>query len=625
MALLQGIRRSPGPRVVSLSAEVYPMTSDSDDDVLQEPLDAHTTAHSFEESFDARLGVGDPTSRVGGKKGDVFKPMNLPGKGPSTSFPWRAAQSSTTGMRWYPDLDQASRYGRGSNSQVDGDDDGEPDPAWFRRMQPPFNFDERQVPQEVPFPDQECDRVQPDGPPQAHLREAWGPPPTMPPGLHTNQTTRFQTEKGTWLFMPFGSDPHGEERQPSGNSQKSSRRRRKRNRNGPPSNHSSHGTEEQAESEVPTIDPSVDPEAMDDAPPLERPRLRRGALPVRGQREVIGGGGPGGSPAGSHGEPKSSATSWMSAMGPQKGVKFRGGAPPQPPVWKYQPGDVRAFERYERKVKLWQMQIRFYMTRAEAGLMLYSSLTGEAEQQLEFADMSKIFHEDGVQFVVDQLKNAFQQKSVYVKRHVLHEYEHIYRYNMETLRGFINRYRRIEASLMSIGIDVSLTYDSEARGSRLLDRAKLTLEQQRMVLVGTGQRMDFDTVASALCMQFPEYRPAPPIAGKGDNNGKGGKGDGRGHSSSGQSSHHQHRRHDGKSNHYQQKPQRVFELWLRRRTVMMVKQHLMMVLKFLKEKKMMMKQLTMVSKKTMKLKKVKVMTSAIWPVSSLLRPKSLQP
>ena len=322
-----------------------------------------------------------------------------------------------------------------------------------------------------------------------------------------------------------------------------------------------------------------------------------------------------------NGEQKSSATSWMSAMGPQKGVKFRGGAPPQPPVWKYQPGDVRAFERYERKVKLWQMQIRFYMTRAEAGLMLYSSLTGEAEQQLEFADMSKIFHEDGVQFVVDQLKNAFQQKSVYVKRHVLHEYEHIYRYDMETLRGFINRYRRIEASLMSIGIDVSLTYDSEARGSRLLDRAKLTLEQQRMVFVGTGQCMDFDTVASALCMQFPEYRPAPPIAGKGDNNGKGGKGDGRGHSSSGQSSHHQHRRHDGKSNHFQQKPQRVFETVVEEtngddgEAAPDDGAEIHEVLK----------QLTMVSKRIMMMQKVKVMTSVIWPVSSPLRPRSLRP
>ena len=191
--------------------------------------------------------------------------------------------------------------------------------------------------------------------------------------------------------------------------------------------------------------------------------------------------------------------------------------------------------------------------------MLYSSLTGEAEQQLEFADMSKIFHEDGVQFVVDQLKSAFQQKSVYVKRHVLHEYEHIYRYNLETLRGFINRYRRIEASLMSIGIDVSLTYDSEARGSRLLDRAKLSLEQQRMVLVGTGQRMDFDTVASALCMQFPEYRPCLlRLLAKAITTTRVAREMDVDILLLGPSSHQHHRRHDGKNN-YQSKPQRVFE------------------------------------------------------------------
>ena len=530
--------------------EIYPMTSDADDD-LQEPPHA-TTAHSFEESFYAQLDAGGiMTSRARGKKGLAWNNLGQTGKGPSTNFPWRPAQSSTTDMRWQPDLDRASRYGRGSNSQRDGDDDGEPDPAMFRRMQPPSGTFERQVPQEVPPPDRECDTQQQDRPPNVHLREPWMPQEPFPPGLNPRHSAGFQTEGGTWLFMPFGEEPDRDEQPPPGSGQKNPRRRRRRNRHGPPSGGpSSHGTEEQAESEVPTIDPSVDPDGFDAAPQRD-PEPQRGAPPIQGRVPRAGSGGAGGShrsPVGSREPARSSqGTTWMSMMGPQKGVKFRGGAPPQPPSWKYQPGDVRAFERYERKVKLWQMQIRFYMTRAEAGLMLYSSLTGEAEQQLEFADMSKIFHEDGVQFVLDQLK-----------RHVLHEYEHIYRYNMETLRGFINRYRRIEASLMAIGIDVSLTYDNEARGSRLLDRAKLTLEQQRMVLVGTGQRMDFDSVASALCMQFPEYRPAPPIAGKGDHNK--GKGDGRGHHNSNQSSHQSpHRRSDGRFSSQQSKPQKVLE------------------------------------------------------------------
>ena len=62
------LHRSPGPRVVNLNPpEIYPMTSDADDD-LQEPQHA-TTAHSFEESFDARLDAGGMmTSRAGGKE-----------------------------------------------------------------------------------------------------------------------------------------------------------------------------------------------------------------------------------------------------------------------------------------------------------------------------------------------------------------------------------------------------------------------------------------------------------------------------------------------------------------------------------------------------------------------------
>ena len=149
------------------------------------------------------------------------------------------------------------------------------------------------------------------------------PPPSMPPGLDANQATRFQTDKGTWLFMPFGSDPVGEDRPPSGNSQKSARRRKRRNRQGPPSYPSSHGTEEQGESEVPTIDPSVDPDGFgDEAPMPVRPQPQRGVPQDRrrGVQQLGGGGGsPAGSPAGSSGEQKSSATSWMSAMGPQKG------------------------------------------------------------------------------------------------------------------------------------------------------------------------------------------------------------------------------------------------------------------------------------------------------------------
>ena len=486
-------------------------------------------------------------------------------KDPSPGFPWRSYLGPTTGHEWQPELNQSDQHGRGYRSQLN---EADPEPALFRRYVESHHdhLGPHDVFHEAPPADRECDNPQRDNPRTAPHDENW----FWPPGLDGNGTaglpgkggnmTRFQTPQGTWLFMPFGAAPPGNPEAPNNN--RAGRRRRRRNRHGqPPSEPSWLGGEEQAESEVLTVDPVVEPSVRNE-------HVRQGPAPRRPQRghpdvaDPVDPREAGDEMRSMNSQPgtkgnSSTSKSWTSAMGPQKGVKFRGGAPPQPPGWKYQPGDVRAFERYERKVMLWQMQIRFYMTRAEAGLMLYSSLTGEAEQQMEFADMNKIFHENGVQYILDQLKSAFQQKSVYVKRHVLHEYEHIYRYNLETLRGFINRYRRIEASLLAIGIDVTLTYDNEARGSRLLDRAKLTLEQQRMVLVGTGQRMDFDTVSSALCMQFPEYRPAPPIAGKGDHKGKG---DSKGHHSSNHasSSNQQHRRQDGKSYHHQ-RTQRVYE------------------------------------------------------------------
>ena len=568
MDLWSAARRPPGPRVVSLNvahaaatASHHQMNSD-DGDLSSE---AHTTAQDdFEAAFaDAqRLAGGRPTTS--GMKGP---PTGLGlGKGPSHVFPWRSPPWSTTGHGWQPELNHGDQHGRGYHSQLDEED---PDPAMFRRFAESqhdhFGHQHHDLPQEVPPGDHERANPQRDNPPAAPQGENGFWPPGLEgtnagfPGKGGNMT-RFQTQQGTWLFMPFGSEPPGNPEQPNS---RAGRRRRRKNRHGqPPSEPSWIGGEEQAESEVLTADPIVEPSERGGnnrrGPAPRQPlRQRQGAAVPAGPREDEDEMQPLASRLGGK-DNSSTSKSWTSAMGPQKGVKFRGGAPPQPPGWKYQPGDVRAFERYERKVQLWQMHIRYYMTRAEAGLMLYSSLTGEAEQQLEFADMDKIFHENGVQYIIDQLKSAFQQKSVYVKRHVLHEYEHIYRYNMETMRGFINRYRRIEASLLAIGIDVTLTYDNEARGSRLLDRAKLTLEQQRMVLVGTAQRMDFDNVASALCMQFPEYRPAPPIAGKGDN--KGGKGDGKGHHSSNHasSSSHHHRRPDGKFNH-QQRTQRVYE------------------------------------------------------------------
>ena len=328
---------------------------------------------------------------------------------------------------------------------------------------------------------------------------------------------RHHTQHGTWVYMPH--DSQSPVKTPS--SQKTGRRkarRRWRHPADPPDDLIGDGQEETAESEVATNDPVIDVTPAGSVPVRGRPHRAEAIQPrvddpiqalTAALQQLANA---------QTNRSSTSSDSWISAMGPQRGVKFRGGAPPQPPAWSYSASDIRAYEKYERKVKVWELQVKHYMTDAEAALTLFTSLRGEAEQELEFVDVNTIYRKGGVDTILSQLKQAFQQKTVYVKRQYLHEYESIGRYPGESLRAFINRYRRAEASLRAINIDISLTYDDESRGSRLLDRARLTTEQQRLILVGTGQALSFDAIRAALMLQFPEHKPTPPVAGRESNN-----------------------------------------------------------------------------------------------------------
>lgn len=87
------------------------------------------------------------------------------------------------------------------------------------------------------------------------------------------------------------------------------------------------------------------------------------------------------------------------------------------------------------------------------------------------------------------MRSAFNHKTVHVKRHLLHEYKNVARYSSESLRSYINRYQRTECSLKAAGVDVTFTYDTESRGSRLLDRSKLSHDQQRLGVVSANQKV----------------------------------------------------------------------------------------------------------------------------------------
>ena len=202
---------------------------------------------------------------------------------------------------------------------------------------------------------------------------------------------------------------------------------------------------------------------------------------------------------------------WTVQKGPAPGVKYRGGTPPSPPMWNYARDDLRAFQKWQRKVEIWQLQVSSYLPPNEAAMLLYVSLRGEAEEELEWCELSKINQSNGVQYIVDTLKQPLMTRSIYLKRKYLHEYEYVQRSNGETIRSFCNRYSRIERSLHSVGISVDGMYDSESRGARLLDRFRLNLDQQRLILVASGQSLEFDVIREAAQIQFPDHRPTPPV------------------------------------------------------------------------------------------------------------------
>ena len=247
------------------------------------------------------------------------------------------------------------------------------------------------------------------------------------------------------------------------------------------------GPPSQAESEAPSDDPAMD------VPTVARGPARAfiaGAGGGRGPRDH-GADSPQGlphttsassgsscsctSPSRSTKSGSSSRGRSCSRKGPERGIKWRGGAPLNPPLWKYDKDDLRAFQKWKRKISIRELQIQPFMQRKEAALLLYNSLTGDVESELEHVPIESVYANDGIDFIVRSLEKPMAQKAVYQKRSYLADYEAFGQYPAESLRSFANRYQRVERNLEAMGV-VTAMCDAESRGgNRLLERAKLEL------------------------------------------------------------------------------------------------------------------------------------------------------
>ena len=250
-----------------------------------------------------------------------------------------------------------------------------------------------------------------------------------------SRPTRVVTDDGTWMYLPHGQAPPHQE--PPHQAQPHHRRREARqprknkklirgHPDQPPDDWWTEG-EEYGESEARTHDPTVDPGNFDQVPqvqntskdrplPVIHPVDDRRALQRQGQLQCEG---------------------YLLELSHRTtaGVRWRGGTPPSPPTWKPTSGDLRAFKRYERKVRIWQVQIKNYMTPGEAGIALYMSLQGDAEVELEHAPIKAISAKDGVDYILNRLRGPYATHDIYIKRQYLHEWDTVSRWPNETMRA----------------------------------------------------------------------------------------------------------------------------------------------------------------------------------------------
>ena len=109
-------------------------------------------------------------------------------------------------------------------------------------------------------------------------------------------------------------------------------------------------------------------------------------------------------------------------------------------------------------MQTWVLQAKNYMTPDEMALTLYTSLQGEAEAEAEHLDMKKINEKNGVEYILDELRGPLQQKVLFQKHkpQTLRMCSNVRRHGAEYVRQHVNRYRRIERDLQTIGIQTSL-------------------------------------------------------------------------------------------------------------------------------------------------------------------------
>ena len=199
--------------------------------------------------------------------------------------------------------------------------------------------------------------------------------------------------------------------------------------------------------------------------------------------------------------------------GPPPGPsRYRGGPPPFAPAFKPDMrSDPRGFHKWEKRVDIWRRQIGAYLPWNEAALRLYEALQGDAEDEAQYLDLNGVDSEDGITFLVAEMRRAFGEVQTDRKQKLLLDHEKLRRNHGEPVKAYILRYQRTENALREIGVNVRDSYDDEQRGYRLLETSLLGPEARRNLVTMTQGSFTFDAIMRNLQLLYPENRSTPSL------------------------------------------------------------------------------------------------------------------
>ena len=107
--------------------------------------------------------------------------------------------------------------------------------------------------------------------------------------------------------------------------------------------------------------------------------------------------------------------------------------------------DFESFLVWEQHLEAWRYRVLKHIPEAEAAIVLWESLEGEAAKTLLWEPLDNYRCVGGINFIVERLRKPFHTSQVHRKGAYLNRWERVRRRQGESMTAWIARYCRISS------------------------------------------------------------------------------------------------------------------------------------------------------------------------------------